>query len=67
MRTTPPRYTVEQFDIALAKIASVIETHPRGENAWPIFDRLEQERAKLIGRADRLQAALDRRRKTPDT
>jgi len=43
----------------MAKLAAIIED--AGDDVyWPIFERLEREREKLIGRQERLQAAKAR-------
>lgn len=60
----PSGVTVERIDSALAILATVIRSHPRGRAALPIFERLERERASLASIDDRLDAALARARPT---
>lgn len=50
--------TIDQIRHAMAILANVIETHPDGEKAWPIFERLERELAMRQDREARLKAAL---------
>jgi hypothetical protein len=53
------KVTVERIEAAMAKLAAIIED--AGDDVyWPIFERLEREREKLIGRQERLQAAKAR-------
>lgn len=54
------RVTLKRIERALAIVAKVIRTHERGEAAWPIFDRLEAERANFLNREKRLEEALRR-------
>jgi hypothetical protein len=49
--------TVQQIKKAMADLAAIIETSPRGDRAWPIFERLERELATRDTRAARLAAA----------
>ena len=53
--------TLQRIERALAVLAKVIRRNPNGEQAWPIFERLESEREKLMGREDRLEQAIRRR------
>jgi hypothetical protein len=57
--------TLDQLDIALAQLAEIIERSPAGEKYWPIFDRLEDERKRIGGRADRLSMAKRRVSQAP--
>lgn len=50
--------TLPDIDRGLAKVATIIEMY--GDDYWPIFERLEMEREKLVGRAERLAAAKAR-------
>lgn len=53
--------TVENIDIGLAQCAELIERYPhKAEKLWLLFDRLEAEREKALGRQDRLAAAKAR-------
>lgn len=61
--------TVENIDIGLAQCAELIERYPHmAEKLWLLFDRLEAEREKALGRQDRLAAAKARvRLNLPDS
>lgn len=49
--------TVSQIKKAMADLAQIIETSPRGEAYWPIFERLERELSTRDTRSARLAAA----------
>ena len=49
--------TVQQIRTAMASLAGIIETSPRGDKYWPIFERLERELATCDTRSARLAAA----------
>jgi len=49
--------TVPQIKKAMADLADIIETSPRGDKYWPIFERLERELASMDTRSARLAAA----------
>lgn len=47
-----------QLNRAIAKVARLI--HATGEDYWPILDRLEAERDRLLNRKERLEHYLRR-------
>lgn len=49
--------TVPQIRKAMADLAVIIETSPRGDKYWPIFERLERELSSRDTRAARLASA----------
>lgn len=55
-----PRVTQKRIERAMATVAWAIRTHPRGEAAWPIFERLDTERTNIMNREKRLEEALRR-------
>lgn len=52
--------SLKRIERSMAKVAQVIENHPRGERAWPIFERLERERDERLDRKRRLREAIER-------
>lgn len=54
--------TLQRIERALAVVARVIRENPNGEQAWPIFERLEMERERMMGRDGRLDEAISRDR-----
>ena len=54
------RVTLERIERGMAVVARAIRDNPRGQAAWPIFERLEAEREKLLNRERRLDEAIAR-------
>lgn len=54
-----PKVTEAQIRTGLAQLACIMQSHPRGEKLWPLFERLERELADAIDRKSRLAAARD--------
>lgn len=57
--TDGPAY-LRDVEEALSYLAYLIETRPEGEAYWPLFDRLEIERERLVSRKERLRVARAR-------
>lgn len=54
------KVTLDNVDKALAGLADIIEQDPDGDKYWPLFERLERMRDKLVSRKRRLTAARQR-------
>ena len=52
------KVTIEKLNEAIEKLAKLIDQ--TGEDLWPILERLEEERDKIISREKRLRRYLGR-------
>jgi len=53
-----PAEQLAELDAALAQVARYVTKY--GDRYWPLFQKLEDARAPLAGREERLRAALAR-------
>tara|TARA_B100000678_G_scaffold288457_1_gene296967 strand:+ start:579 stop:761 length:183 start_codon:yes stop_codon:yes gene_type:complete len=52
------KITIEKLNEAIEKLAKLIDQ--TGEDLWPIVERLEAERDKILSREERLRRYLGR-------